>query len=561
MIRFTLLWLFVVTVSVYAWKDWFKALCGLILMMAVIQHPDMPKSLAGIQGLNPWNVVLASTMGAWLVARQREGSQWDIPRHIAVLFVLYMGVAFIAFVRMMLDSDALHEPMGYLVGEHLINVFKWVIPGIMLFDGCRTRARFKWAIFSVLALYFLLAVQVIRWVPLEYAMEGDKLQARSHKVIAREIGYHRVNMSMMLAGASWAIFVVGATARSWSPRLLLLAASLVVVFGQSLTAGRAGYGTWAVIGLLLCLVRWKRYLFLAPVVALGLVSFVPGVSERMSAGFSEETHDSNQLVQEAMNTRGTGSTRRIGIRNRSIYSHFRARICVALCNREDRGKSHRRLRQRSDEANRPDGLLDGGIRRRVSSPAQRLPRTAARYWICWLCDRRTVFPAGPVPRVFAVPGLAQPGVRVDRRDHLCARAGIVGRRHGQPIILSTRRIGWHVGGDRTDVSCSGGTASRPGIDDGANQRCHSYLGSRSLSPAPTDRPCQWTSENSSIEQRGRHCPHADRRSGCQTLENGRMTRIVYILAASHSGSTLLAMLLGRHPELWYCRGAQSDSVG
>ena len=301
MIRFTLLWLFVVTVSVYAWKDWFKALCGLILMMAVIQHPDMPKSLAGIQGLNPWNVVLASTMGAWLVARQREGSQWDIPRHIAVLFVLYMGVAFIAFVRMMLDSDALHEPMGYLVGEHLINVFKWVIPGIMLFDGCRTRARFKWAIFSVLALYFLLAVQVIRWVPLEYAMEGDKLQARSHKVIAREIGYHRVNMSMMLAGASWAIFVVGATARSWSPRLLLLAASLVVVFGQSLTAGRAGYGTWAVIGLLLCLVRWKRYLFLAPVVAFGLVSFVPGVSERMLTGFSEETHDSNQLVQEAMN--------------------------------------------------------------------------------------------------------------------------------------------------------------------------------------------------------------------------------------------------------------------
>ena len=28
-----------------------------------------------------------------------------------------------------------------------------------------------------------------------------------------------------------------------------------------------------------------------------------------------------------------------------------------------------------------------------------------------------------------------------------------------------------------------------------------------------------------------------------------MTRLVYILAASHSGSTLLAMLLGRHPEV------------
>ena len=241
MIRLTLLWLFVVSMSIYAWKDWFKALCGLILMMAVIQHPDMPKSLVGIQGLNPWNIVLASTLGAWLVTRQREGGKWDIPRHIGVLFVLYLGVAFVAFVRMMLDSDALHEPMGYLVGEHLINVFKWVIPAIMLFDGCRTRARFRWAVFSILAVYFLLAVQVIRWVPLQYAMEGELLQQRSHKLISNEIGYHRVNMSMMLAGASWAIFAVAVTTRRWSTRLPLLAASLVVVLGQSLTAGRAGY--------------------------------------------------------------------------------------------------------------------------------------------------------------------------------------------------------------------------------------------------------------------------------------------------------------------------------
>ena len=74
MIRITLLWLFVTVVSVYAWRDWYRAVCALIVMMAVIQHPDMPKSLFEIQGLNPWNIVLASTVCAWWRARRREAS-------------------------------------------------------------------------------------------------------------------------------------------------------------------------------------------------------------------------------------------------------------------------------------------------------------------------------------------------------------------------------------------------------------------------------------------------------------------------------------------------------
>ena len=40
-----------------------------------------------------------------------------------------------------------------------------------------------------------------------------------------------------------------------------------------------------------------------------------------------------------------------------------------------------------------------------------------------------------------------------------------------------------------------------------------------------------------------------------------MTRIVYILAASHSGSTLLAMLLGRHPELCTVGELKATALG
>ena len=54
-------------------------------------------------------------------------------------------------------------------------------------------------------------------MPIDYALSGDQLEARSRKILANEIGYHRVNLSMMLAGASWAIFAARALTRGFWP--------------------------------------------------------------------------------------------------------------------------------------------------------------------------------------------------------------------------------------------------------------------------------------------------------------------------------------------------------
>ncbi len=67
------LYLVVFGLSIYAYRDWFKSLCGLIVLMAVIEHPDMPKSILGIQGMNPWNVLLINVMAGWVIWRYRRG--------------------------------------------------------------------------------------------------------------------------------------------------------------------------------------------------------------------------------------------------------------------------------------------------------------------------------------------------------------------------------------------------------------------------------------------------------------------------------------------------------
>ncbi len=302
MIRLALLYSFCALLAVYAWGDWYKALCGLVLLIAVVEHPDMPKSMLGIQGLNPWNALLLIIVLAWARSRGEEGLSWDMPRHVAVLLLSYLAVVLWAFARMMADPDpAFREafPVSYLVSEYLVNCLKWVVPGLLIFDGCRSRSRFTLALLSLLGVYLLLGLQVIRWIPPGVAISGEELTARSLKILMNEVGFHRVNLSMMLSGASWACIAAAALFEPGKRRYPFYAGFIGLVYAQALTAGRVGYASWAAVGLFLAFLRWRKMLLLVPAVALAVFVFVPGVSERLAQGFSPDSRDSGPALAES----------------------------------------------------------------------------------------------------------------------------------------------------------------------------------------------------------------------------------------------------------------------
>lgn len=291
--------------SLYAFRDWFVSLCGLIVLMSVVQHPDFPSGVAGVQGLNPWNALLACVLLGWFMSRRREGLTWDMPRHITFLLLLYAIAVAISFLRLFLDRAALPSmTTGYLISEYLVNCFKWVVPGLLLYDGCRSRGRFHAGLACILVVYVLLAAQVIKWMPTSDALTGQALNERALKIILREVGYHPVNMSMMLAGASWAIFAsVPLLRRNWA-RVLGVAAGLLVTYGQALTGGRMGYATWGFVGLALGFLRWRRFLVIIPVGVLLVSIFLPGVVERMLKGFGERDVAGQEITNDQQVTSG-----------------------------------------------------------------------------------------------------------------------------------------------------------------------------------------------------------------------------------------------------------------
>jgi O-antigen ligase len=307
--RLYLLTVFISGLAVYAFRDWYKSLCGLILLMAVVEHPDMPKSIFEIQGLNPWNILLVVVVFAWAVHRHHENLRWDMPGAVVICLAAYFVVILTGTIRMLADLDTLADmvaAMGEepptrlsLISEHFINSLKWVIPGLLIFDGCRSSKRFYLGLFAVLGVYFLLSIQVIRWMPFESALSGEILTARSSKILLNEVGYHRVNLSMMLAGGMWAALACSYLIKRLELKAILIAGSLTILFAQALTGGRTGYSTWAIVGIFLCFFRFRKYLLIIPIAAVLIFEFVPGVYERMTQGFSEETRDTNLKLTES----------------------------------------------------------------------------------------------------------------------------------------------------------------------------------------------------------------------------------------------------------------------
>lgn len=310
MIRITLLTLLIAYLSAYAWKDWFRASCWLVLLIAVIEHPDMPKSIAGIPGLNHWNFLFLNAVLSWQLNRKKEKITWDMPTFINTLLFIYALFICIGVLRYFLDHRGmteLFESMGRAApsnikafNEYLINCFKWMLPGIMIFDGCRNRKQYNFAIGTLALMYILLALQVIKAMKLgSLTLGGDALQHKALKIISDSVGFHRVNISMLMSGAFWAVFCLKnlmSTKHYW---LLILPSCLAIFIAMALTGGRTGYGAWAVIGAIFCLFKWRKYILLVPLIYILVLAFAPSAVERLSFGFSSE--ESTELQQS--NTR------------------------------------------------------------------------------------------------------------------------------------------------------------------------------------------------------------------------------------------------------------------
>jgi O-antigen ligase len=272
--------------------------CGALVLMSISEHPDIPRTLFGIPGINLWNILIANVVINWLRFRQMEELEWDMPRFFKRALLIFCAVMFVAGFRALLHPAGVVE--GVAVGvfcAYFINCFKWFLPLMMLYDGIRTRITCRQALCAAMAFYFLISVQVIRHMPLGMLRgSSGELRQRASKILQQSVGYNRDNLSTFLAGASWAAIALASAFTDKRVKWALYGVSCVILLGQALTAGKTGYGTWVIVGVFLGLIRWRKLLILLPAACFVILTLSPTIRQSLFQGFGGK---SGQIVQNS----------------------------------------------------------------------------------------------------------------------------------------------------------------------------------------------------------------------------------------------------------------------
>ena len=182
---------FMLFIIVYAQRDWFIALCGVIVFTALKEHPGLPNPFDA-KGINHWSIMLLVVTLAWGISRIGRPWPWNIPRGWLIVVGSYLLLESIAIIRLCLNLDefrpraALLNPgyAGYDTQAVIVDCFygpvRFVFLGFLLLDGARTRRQLLLGLLAVTAAVLAYAVTVDRHIPLR-ALAGGGMEFR-HRV-------------------------------------------------------------------------------------------------------------------------------------------------------------------------------------------------------------------------------------------------------------------------------------------------------------------------------------------------------------------------------------------
>jgi hypothetical protein len=299
------IWAIILFLSFYSFRDWFKPACVLVVMMAIYGHPSMPTNVLGVQGANPWNLLLMFTVLGFLALKKKENLKWDLDGLMKFLIFIYGVVIIVSFVRLYADRHVLYlygHPAtgGELFSEYFINGVKWVVPGIFIYMGATTESRRRLVIWSLVVVNILTAIIVIRRVPISMVTSGFELTQHPLKTLEQAFSMSRVNVAFILAGGSWVILFALQSLIKKGRLFVSIVGFFISSLALALTGGRTGYATWVAIGMFISILKWKKGIIIIPAMIGLVVYMVPSINERVFQGVDLESSEIKQYDTQSM---------------------------------------------------------------------------------------------------------------------------------------------------------------------------------------------------------------------------------------------------------------------
>jgi len=102
----------------------------------------------------------------------------------------------------------------------------------------------------------------------------------------------------MMSGVPWAMLAVIPILKTRKYRFLMIGMCVASIYTVALIGSRSGFIACFATLMLLCLIRWRRYLPLLPLVVIIVPILLPGAASRMFSGFGETNLAGEQVANK-----------------------------------------------------------------------------------------------------------------------------------------------------------------------------------------------------------------------------------------------------------------------
>ncbi|MDH5601702.1 MAG: O-antigen ligase family protein, partial [Gammaproteobacteria bacterium] len=288
------IWILTFAVSFISIKDWHKGVCVLIAFTGIYSHALMPTNTLGVQGLNPWNLILIFTLLGFIFRDKSDERKAALGGGVLILVLLYISISQLSSIRLLFDFESLSywgrsDTIVQIVSDRMINRFKWIIPGVLVFLGAYSYESQRHTLLAILIAYILIGVVVVSRVPIGSVLSDLDFNRHSLKVLEQAFGWSRVNTAMMLSGGAWLSLIIGPKVFPQRFKYVNIVIFAFLTFALALTGGRAGYLAWAVLGLFLTIYKWRKGILVIPIFIIAVVTFMPFVVDRVLSGIDSDS--------------------------------------------------------------------------------------------------------------------------------------------------------------------------------------------------------------------------------------------------------------------------------
>jgi O-antigen ligase len=289
---------------VFCLRDFRAGVALMMMMLPVAQSHVFPRSMFGITGMNPLNLLLATTILSYIMRRAGEKRTAPVfPWQLGLLYLVPFTIAAFIGTQHVAEIPSIFRDMDLIFFDNWFGYLRdlWARPIIFVIYAlliaaavARTDRAERFLTPMIVSVFVMAALAVVFIAISKYSLA--EMAGTYARDILSPLGMHANDLGRVYATAYALLLFVWDRTHNWTLKTVCLCAMGAVMIALLLTFSRGAFFGFVIVNMIYLFARRRlKTLFLAGTVgALGLALMPGAIWYRITMGLA--TGDLNQIT-------------------------------------------------------------------------------------------------------------------------------------------------------------------------------------------------------------------------------------------------------------------------